>query len=750
MATTFAGQLADGQHRNLRLAVEVQGLPYVLCESLDDVPPSTRTSLPCLVEVQQGEQSLDLVRRRQTGGSLTLTLQEDGAGLLRALFAPRARRLRWVTANESETDTTLSVNSSTGLTVGVAYYVDAETVTFTGTGATTLTGCTRGAYGSEPQRHNGASDTGAGVFAAPPSWIGRRVSLLGYFANADPNANQGAMPSTTLHSARIVEAPAYVGDGRWELRCEDISAEIASRRIGIGYTSAECGPPNESGGSFAFALREASALTWTWPATGGLGWYARVESPDGAVGVGRVASVVAGVVNIVAASLRGAARTVLRQAARAGGESTWRLTPLTLLGEYDARDAIVSLAVSRIGDYANSAYDVLTGADAGGYGEPTLRTGAGILAAYVDSAAILALPTNGQWPYVVDDEKPFEDALADFCLCLDLVWLVGRDGKLTMRSLADDTGPPSTTIDSHVVIGAPTVTYDEETIFPRVSLACGYNVVTGKLDDVINIVDSEMAALYPARQEALKIESRTLRLATARRSGSVPVEVEMPSVSLDDIKGTLRRLQRGGGRGRLFVDVTCSAAVLDVELGAVVSLTLSGVPALDGGTIAALTRCRVVSRRPDYRAGTVQLRLQTFERQWYIGGAAIVASVAAGPPYTITLATNQPEGGGLSPGLLFGVGWAVRVWDISGNDYSDVEVSAVTATTVELGAAPVGVISGLPLAIVAGDVVSAVWDPSVTSPVNANGLAPSDHAHQVPDNERNAWYTSSVLPSRWS
>lgn len=72
-----------------------------------------------------------------------------------------------LTGNISNSVTTIPVTSTTGFSTAGAIFIGAEVITYTGKTATSFTGCTRGAAGSQAAAHStGASVAGAQVAAA--------------------------------------------------------------------------------------------------------------------------------------------------------------------------------------------------------------------------------------------------------------------------------------------------------------------------------------------------------------------------------------------------------------------------------------------------------------------------------------------------------------------------------------------------------------------------------------------------------
>ena len=134
--------------------------------------------------LQVGAQSLDLDQLKQTGSSLSATIEdidrEDGNFLsilrLRNLMAKQNREKTFITASETATDSTLSISNGAALTYVRSFaFIGRETVFHQSRTATTLADCLRGIWGSTAQPHYGGAEVGPGVYEQPPTWTGRHA-----------------------------------------------------------------------------------------------------------------------------------------------------------------------------------------------------------------------------------------------------------------------------------------------------------------------------------------------------------------------------------------------------------------------------------------------------------------------------------------------------------------------------------------------------------------------------------------------
>jgi hypothetical protein len=122
------------------------------------------------------EQTLDPWNPINGGGDLTFVVRDtDGADILGKRIFKRSGTETTLTATADNNDTTLTMQSTTGLT-GADVYIGVERVGFSGSTGTTLTGCDRGKY--SPFNRDGATDHEFGRY--------HRLSDSGLSANVRP------------------------------------------------------------------------------------------------------------------------------------------------------------------------------------------------------------------------------------------------------------------------------------------------------------------------------------------------------------------------------------------------------------------------------------------------------------------------------------------------------------------------------------------------------------------------------------
>jgi len=98
-----------------------------------------------------------------------------------AMFASRDLATgTFITAEVAATDTSISVVSTAGFASSGVIYLGREAITYSGVTGTTFTGCTRGAFGSEAQRHFYSASSGYGL--GNPEVTDRPVEIVGRLA----------------------------------------------------------------------------------------------------------------------------------------------------------------------------------------------------------------------------------------------------------------------------------------------------------------------------------------------------------------------------------------------------------------------------------------------------------------------------------------------------------------------------------------------------------------------------------------
>jgi hypothetical protein len=733
MTTTYALKLASADvGHDHRLYVTIEGISNVFQDDDVDVPTAlvaaTYTRCKCLTSVAVDERSLDALKRRQIGGGITIRLVEDDSGTLRTLFSPRRRRVAYVSAAHTSADVTINMSTNSALPSAGNIYVGGETIAYTALGVNTITGCTRGAFGSRAAALFGSSENGQAIYTQPPSWVGRKVTLGGYFLNDDGSAPTSAAMGAVLGTFEIASPPQYVGNGIWEIACVDRIDGILSRGlyvamqsiesfsspiVNLSSTGASANAGGLQGSIYVMDSEVYKVSSPTVPSAGDYsylllehtkekGWWqiVRIDSFGSSSGTYNA------VINVRDDDL------CTKQPPK---DENGRRPPYTfksarlvsfLKGESDR--VLFKLLTSIYGDASNGADDVLRGAKRVDYDGVDWRLGAGIPRSDLDTTAFSSIGNSSEWWWFLHEPTTAEEVLREWCLTNDAYIFTKPDGTLSAKSLAD-VSASVLTIDDGMIVGDVKVSYDEQNVFPHVILKATYNRASEKFEGAIEVHDAELAERYPNRDETLTIESKSTRLIYTGTFGTQLICA--PCVNVTSLQRRLRRFQiEEGARAAGIVSFRGTLACARLNIGDVVTLTCSEAPNLEGGTLSS-QRCRVVSVKPIYDDGLVELRVQMLAKPRLISPAGLITNVAGN---VVTLSTTSPEAPvDGNPGFCFGPNVNVKLWDISANTFVRYTVTAVTGSTVTLSGAPAGV--ALNEDILTLDDFAAVTDLDVTN-----------------------------------
>lgn len=203
----------------------------------------------------RNEQSIDPSTAFATGGRLVLrVLDTDGNDTFGTLVHKRLSGAETeLTQTADRDDETLNVKSTTGFTSSGTVYLGAEAIKYTGTTATTFTGCTRGyqcpffcdSTGTGTRfanHHRWGVDTRyiqaqPVVTQVPRVWIGRRVAL--YLHTWDGSAMNTLSAAQLVYAGRIVGIADDPGTFTTVLDVEHMAKEWEEGVIGKDIFQAE-------------------------------------------------------------------------------------------------------------------------------------------------------------------------------------------------------------------------------------------------------------------------------------------------------------------------------------------------------------------------------------------------------------------------------------------------------------------------------------------------------------------------------
>jgi hypothetical protein len=178
-------------------------------------------------------QKADLIRAQIEATGATFTVADCGEAIT-AAFETSPTAVTWLNSDATYNAATLTVKSTSGFPSSGTLYVDSEVITYSGTTATTFTGCTRGVWNTLAQAHyvpDGAFLRAPEITNKPTVIEGRRVRLYVYGAGDSPTGDGTQIWLGILRSEPRMEGPA------WSFSVDPISS-LLDQEVG-----ADLGPP---------------------------------------------------------------------------------------------------------------------------------------------------------------------------------------------------------------------------------------------------------------------------------------------------------------------------------------------------------------------------------------------------------------------------------------------------------------------------------------------------------------------------
>jgi len=249
MATSFTTLLQRGYR--WVLVAEVEGIPYLFAEmdpdriDADAKPslPSGYTSLSESLLIMPG-QSIGIEIDRQSGvasgDAWDMVLSRDALveeGLQSTLFV-RPSNTTVITADVAAGDTTITVSDASGFASSGSIDIGREHVTYSGTTATTFTGCTRGVLGYAYAFASTGENAYRLVADVPTVWRGRWVTLHQHLLSPSGHMLDSTWLTGTYHRILwrgYVDAPPRPGAYGMQLRCLPL-VRVMGRSIGSGVS----------------------------------------------------------------------------------------------------------------------------------------------------------------------------------------------------------------------------------------------------------------------------------------------------------------------------------------------------------------------------------------------------------------------------------------------------------------------------------------------------------------------------------
>jgi hypothetical protein len=650
---TYYGRTAN-EHVDVTMALVVEGIPTVFTErTIATTAPASwngGTQAACITRVEEGEASLDLTERRETAATLDVDILDDGS--LTTLFASASRSVTYVTANAISSATTISVDSTAGMVAGQAIYIGSETIVIgTVASATSLTGCTRGAYGSKAAALFGASNEGDSVYLRPPSWRGRRAKLYGWGAT-----------ETLLGTYILDDAPVQQGDQSWSLRFATVAQEYFERVIGLGLRKVAAYwvwsiPTSltvitvivEDAKAFRMGVSFPTYVIFEY--RGGASIY-RLEGVDTTN-------------NRIDVSLQPFFET--RHVLTGVGPLTKAPVTVRPLAVFGGRRAMLNVLTSSEGQNT-SLWDRLPGRVSASTYDPGWRMGAAFDLSEV-SLTDFDEVAETESTFVISKERKLTDMLREWTLLTNTAIVTTVDGKIRPISLSPPRLSNTTTIGASSIIpdGAVSVLADENNVYPLIEIKAGYDPINDSYVDSFFALNGDLAKRYPRATGKLSVEISSIGVA-----GKYPSNVSRPpwtnpvSMRPEAMIPFVDALMKPSTTGRRIVSISLSHEHLALRLGDVVTFgndLPSGfaVPDMRGGTILGASG-RIISRRPRYDQARVDVKVELFDRRLHVCPSAIITGIAGN---TITLAVGNVENSIANPTEHFIVNSEVLIVDRS-------------------------------------------------------------------------------------
>lgn len=731
--STFATRLA-GDRKKLALWFTIQGIERVFKErpSVDasSILGETRAESACIPMggIEHGETRIDFKLLSQVGGGMRARLvQPRRSTILEDIFQHRARKVAFLTTTITKTSTSISISSTTGLgIVGavVTFYMGSETIQGTIASTTSITGCTRAMFGSRAQIHEGTSTDGTAVFAVPPAFLGRRITLYGSFLN--DNGTTNAAKTTRLGTFTIERNPSMQDDA-WVIEAGPVIDEYMNRSCYVGIQEVDATEVyRASAADEDLTVRVSDAIQFVTSIHQET--YAMLRTKDGVGITGKVTSFDATFQLITLRPVDFLSPRVVVGVGHGPVEIESARHFAMIMGADGA--VILQVLCSNLGDLANGIYDVLPGRDRSSFTFQTWRFGAAIDEADIDDASFNEVPAGFFWSYILDRTTKVGDIVREWAIVAEAFIYENASGQLAAAYAGDTSGAAVLTIDRTLLIATqPPLLYpDEESVFPIVTLKANYSPLIDDFEYRESHIDAELLQRYAQRDEATVFELKGVGVDVGATNGVLQHFVRSHPKTPGEMQDLGRRLQRSGGPARLIAEVPCKLAALVANLGDLVTLDFDATD-FAGGTVRG-RKARVVGKRPNYDAGVCVLTVHIVEPVFVFAPSAVVTAVATTSIAndTITLSTTTADLDDATPTDNFAVGMKVRVFDVSAGTSQELEIAAIpSATQIRLTAGVAGAVE------TGRDFIS--WSTLGTNAAltSGSGLTEADLAYQMPD-----------------
>ncbi len=654
-----------------------------------------RTYLQCVLSngFNFGASRLDLERRKQIGGSVSVDLRDTDTRQLRALFAPRTPAKAYLESTlPAATTNSVDISTAAGLSNNTLVYLASETIfseAFVAGTPSTMTKMARGRFDSEAKTHLGSSSEtpkGVDVFTSPPGFTGRRAKVRAGYLKDD-----GTFDSFDIVGVyRLDQAPSYIGADTWQFNFVDLSGFFENRKAYVGYEEMKV----HSESFFPEVQLSADTIS-VFSTTGSETTYAFISgewSEDsgndgnvfGLVEYTSSATAISGVFgsDLISPTLTGiVANPLLTRSIKINAAQH----VFFLSGDPVA--IFLKIALSKTGDGSNSAtYDVLPGADRTSYGGYEFSMGARIDASDIDISSFEELSGTGlPITVVLKEQMSIGELLEALCLSTRSFWYVTSLGKLSIRRLRQKVsalaaaGLTSITDANTLVDTSGAISLDQNILSSIVSVKANYSIIDGEYNFTETVFDAELFSSFPDQDGVHEIESRFLHI----NGGITPRGFRLNSAMSVDwnmVGVALRRIQKSFARGLLLHKIRADWSVLGINAGDIVTVTNSTTPDYEGSTLSA-KNFLVSERKINTITGEISLVGNVQEKGFLIAPSGAISSYNSGTT-TITFNASDSSWGGNDPTDHFYANQDIYIYDVTGAVKEAATVGSITNATV--------------------------------------------------------------------
>lgn len=653
------------------------------------------------------EQEVRPLDAESSVGQFQFQLQLDDAGTVLPLIGNGARRDGMVVLS-GDLDATSAVGtinftgSAAAFPASGVLYLGRETFTYTGKGASSFTGCARGAYALPGHEARQAHTSGDLISAYPRFLATRRVAWYCTLNGLD--ADRVNLWSGTMRTAKLMAGAAGV-----ELTAESLDGDLKvtvftnqrTAKLGVGLAGPDGG---YSPSSDSEPAAETTRMVMAEGSTSGI-WTNGAEILV-RLGDEYLAGTIAVSGTEISISIIGRGQFNSQVVQHVPGDDLHEVmwtgkrsaagTAADQVSRFSAGDHVLEVALqwllSRKGDGANGSYDTLPEG-----------WGVGLDASRVDVAGILALKRTwlplARHLWVYEEPHILKEMLTELLRPHGCYPVASLGDLFKVRRLSPPiAGTSLRAIDATGVVSVPTWDANTTNVIGRVIWRCDFDPVAG---DYRQEFKGEMLGPYQEAQEfyaglwkTLEIEARGQF--TGNDSSVTFFGAGLSTGAEDAAQRYYEMVRDRYARPFPSIGVECALDFLDVEVGDLISLTVSNLPDVTAGELGIVGgTCEVVHRSIDRLREVVQLTLlqhSNVQLCRLLAPSGRVSATAAGL-ITLTDAIFNDPGQDRTDGFSIGQVIEVRSSDLA-TSRGTATITSVSATQLGMAAVPAGTVAG--------------------------------------------------------